>query len=81
VIAGEALAEVAFAVADQWQNRCLGTRLAFLLAARARELGVDRFRANMLADNSRSVALMRRIGRVVSRQHDGPTVELEVALD
>jgi RimJ/RimL family protein N-acetyltransferase len=76
-----AVAEVAFAVADDWQGRSLGTRLAVLLAARARELGISRLRANVLTGNTRSSALMRRMGRVVKRSYHGVAVELEVALD
>jgi RimJ/RimL family protein N-acetyltransferase len=76
-----AVAEVAFAVADDWQGRSLGTRLALLLAARARELGISRLRANMLTGNTRSSALMRRMGRVVNRSYQGVALELEVVLD
>jgi RimJ/RimL family protein N-acetyltransferase len=75
------VAEVAFAVADEWQGRSLGTRLACLLAARARELGIRRLRARMLAGNTRSRALMRSMGRVVDRSYDGVALELEVVLD
>jgi RimJ/RimL family protein N-acetyltransferase len=73
--------EVAFAVTDAWQGRRLGTYLADLLARRARELGIDRIRASMLADNRRSRALLARMGRVVARRYDGGALELEVALD
>jgi RimJ/RimL family protein N-acetyltransferase len=75
------VAEVAFAVADEWQGRSLGTRLALVLAARARELGIRRLRASMLTDNTRSRALMRRMGRVVHRSYEGTALELEVVLD
>jgi RimJ/RimL family protein N-acetyltransferase len=75
------LAEVAFAVTDPWQGRRLGTRLALLLAARAGELGVRRLRANMLSENPRSHALMRRLGRVVRRSYDGSALEIEITLD
>jgi RimJ/RimL family protein N-acetyltransferase len=75
------VAEVAFAVADDWQGRCLGTRLASLLAARARELGIHRVHASMLSGNTRSRALMRRMGRVVNRSYEGAAIELEVVLD
>jgi len=75
------VAEVAFAITDGWQNRRLGTRLALLLAARARELGIRRLRANMLSENPRSQALMRRLGRVVRRSYDGNALEVEIALD
>jgi RimJ/RimL family protein N-acetyltransferase len=75
------VAEVAFAVTDAWQGRSLGTRLAVLLAARARELGIHRLRASMLTENVRSRALMRRMGRVVNRSYEGAALELEVTLD
>ena len=76
-----AVGEVAFAIADAWQNRRLGSRLAELLATRARQLGIRRIRATMLADNARSRALMGRMGRVVRSKYVGSAVELEVALD
>jgi acetyltransferase len=73
--------EVAFAVTDAWQGRRLGTYLAEVLVRRARELGIHRVRATMLADNHRSRALVRRMGRVVARRYERGAVELEVALD
>jgi RimJ/RimL family protein N-acetyltransferase len=73
--------EVAFAVVDAWQGRRLGAYLAETLARRARELGMSRLRAGMQADNTRSRALMRRMGRVVARRYEGGSLELEVALD
>ena len=76
-----AVAEVAFAVTDEWQGRCLGSRLADILAKRARQLGIGRVRATMLADNSRSLALIQRMGRVATSRYDGGALELEVVLD
>ena len=73
--------EVAFAVADSWQGRGLGTSLAELLARRTRELGIRTVRATLLADNVRSRALLRRMGRIVARRYDHGALELEVALD
>ncbi len=73
--------EVAFAVADDWQNRRLGTHLAQLLARRARQLGMQRLRATILADNARSRALFLGLGRVVGRRYEHGAVELEIALD
>jgi RimJ/RimL family protein N-acetyltransferase len=73
--------EIAFAVTDAWQNRRLGTYLAKLLACRARELGMVRLRATILADNSRSKALLLGMGRVVGRRYEQGAVELEIALD
>jgi RimJ/RimL family protein N-acetyltransferase len=76
-----AVAEVAFAVADECQGRRLGTWLADILAKRARQLGIDRLRATMRADNARSLALFQRMGRVAERRFDGGALELEVVLD
>jgi RimJ/RimL family protein N-acetyltransferase len=75
------VADVAFAVADEWQDRRLGTRLAGILTKRARQLGIDRLRATMRADNPRSLALFKRMGRVAARRFDGGALELEVVLD
>jgi RimJ/RimL family protein N-acetyltransferase len=73
-------AEVAFAVADEWQGRGVGTQLADALARRARAAGVRRLRASAFADNVRSLSLVRRLGRVVESRRDGPTVEVVVEL-
>jgi RimJ/RimL family protein N-acetyltransferase len=73
--------EVAFAIADAWQGRCLGAALADVVARRARELGMGRLRATMLAGNKGSGALMRRMGPVVARRYDAGSLELEIALD
>jgi GNAT superfamily N-acetyltransferase len=53
--------EVAFAVADEWQGRGVGTVLADRLAADARAAGITSFCADVRADNTRSLALMRRL--------------------
>ena len=76
----EHVAEVAFAVVDGCQGRRLGTRLAELLACRAREEGIERLRAFVLAENRNSRALVRRLGRLVDHSFDGDSVELVVAL-
>jgi GNAT superfamily N-acetyltransferase len=54
-------AEVAFAVADEWQHCGVGTILADRLAADARAAGIERLHATMHADNRDSLALMRRV--------------------
>jgi acetyltransferase len=76
-----AVAEVAFAVADDWQGQTLGTRLAGILAKRARQLGIGRLRATMRADNARSLALLQRLGPVANRRYEDGALELEVVLD
>ena len=74
------LADIAFEVVDRWQSRGLGTRLAQLLACRAREEGVDQLRADVLATNTPSQALIRGLGRPVSTRYEGPTLELVVTV-
>ena len=54
-------AEVAFAVADDWQHRGIGTVLIERLAADARAAGIDSFRADIAPDNAASLALMNRL--------------------
>jgi GNAT superfamily N-acetyltransferase len=73
-------AEAAVAVVDAWQRRGLGTALTALLANRARQEGVERFTALLLATNEGMMRMLRRLGpiRVVSR--DGPVVEVEMDL-
>ncbi|HZQ16836.1 MAG TPA: GNAT family N-acetyltransferase [Gaiellaceae bacterium] len=54
-------AEVAFAVADDWQGRGVGRVLVDRLAADARAAGIRRFTATVTGDNPRSAALLRRL--------------------
>jgi RimJ/RimL family protein N-acetyltransferase len=55
------LAEIAFTVADAYQNRGIGTILLGALAAAARVDGVERFHASVLAENWASRALLDRL--------------------
>jgi N-acetylglutamate synthase-like GNAT family acetyltransferase len=55
------VAEVAFAVADQWQRRGIGTVLVERLAADARAAGIESFRADIAPGNTASQALLRRL--------------------
>jgi len=55
------VAEVAFAVADDWQHRGIGTVLVERLAADARAAGIESFRADITPGNTASQALMRRL--------------------
>jgi len=54
-------AEVAYAVADEWQGHGIGTVLVERLAADARAAGITRFHGDVRADNTPSVKLMRRL--------------------
>jgi acetyltransferase len=76
-----AVAEVAFAVADDWHGRGVGRALAERLAARARRLCLDRLRGYVVASNDRAFAVLRRMGHVVGSRFEGGSYEVEIALD
>lgn len=57
-------AEAAVTVADAWQGRGLGTVLLELLADRAREEEVRRFKAFLLADNRDMFEVLEALGPV-----------------
>ncbi|MGZ4257938.1 MAG: N-acetyltransferase family protein [Gaiellaceae bacterium] len=71
-----ATAEVAFAVADEWQGRGVGTALLAQLTADARAAGVTRLRAFVQTENRRSLNLIRRVATIVETRSSG--AELEV---
>jgi RimJ/RimL family protein N-acetyltransferase len=73
-------AEVAVAVADSWQNRGVATILLSRLTQRAREEGVRRFSAEVLAENRPMLELIDELGDVTVRHTDHGAVELEVQL-
>ena len=74
------IAEAAVVVDDEWHGRGLGSALLRLLADRAREEGVERFDATLLAGNDRMLHLIDSLGpsRIVGR--DGPTIRVEADL-
>jgi len=68
--------EVAFVVQDAWQGRGLGTVLFRELLRAAAANGFRRFRAWVLSENRRMLALIARHGTVEQRAFDGGVVEL-----
>jgi RimJ/RimL family protein N-acetyltransferase len=68
--------EVAFVVADGWQDRGLGTLLFRALLRAAAGNGIRRFRAWVLADNRRMLDLIARYGRIERRTIEAGVVEL-----
>jgi GNAT superfamily N-acetyltransferase len=73
-------AEAAVTVIDDWQGRGLGTLLLELLAVRAREEGIDRFTALMLASNDEMMELLQSLGPVRVMDREVGTVEVEAPL-
>ncbi|WP_225978273.1 bifunctional acetate--CoA ligase family protein/GNAT family N-acetyltransferase [Gandjariella thermophila] len=74
-------AEVAFVVEDNHQGRGLGSILLEHLAAAARERGLKRFVAEVLAENSTMVRVFRDAGYQVSRAFEEGVLHLEFAID
>ena len=62
--------EIAITVADDWQNRGLGTQLAIALIQHAREHGVTKLYSIDLADNTRMRMLARDLGMKASPDPD-----------
>jgi GNAT superfamily N-acetyltransferase len=74
------VAEMAVAVADDWQGHGVGSRLTAALARRARQEGISSFTALALAQNDAMVNLLEELGEVHTGQARLGTVELTVAL-
>lgn len=55
-------AEVSFLVEDAWQRRGIGTILLDALAEIARDHGIERFAADVLADNRLMLSVFRKAG-------------------
>ncbi|HYT10248.1 MAG TPA: GNAT family N-acetyltransferase, partial [Mycobacteriales bacterium] len=75
-IDGTADAEVAFVIDDAQQGRGIGSLLLEHLAAAARERGIERFVAEVLAENSRMVRVFTDAGYQASYSYDSGVVHL-----
>ena len=67
---------MAFAVADEWQGRGVGTALLEQLTADARAAGVTRLRAFVHVENRRSLGLLRRVATIVETRSSGTELEM-----
>ena len=73
-------AEIAFAVADEYQHRGIGVALASELVADARLVGITEITALTSPDNPAALALVKRIARVVDVSFDGPDLAVRAAI-
>jgi len=71
------VAEAAFAVADAYQRRGIGTRLVEQLADRAGRHGIERFVAEVLPDNRGMLGVFEALGFELSRELAGGEVEIQ----
>ena len=73
-------AEAAIVVGDCWQGQGIGRQLGMRLADAARDRGVRRFTATMLAHNLAAHRLLASISDRLTAVHDGALDELTVEL-
>jgi acetate---CoA ligase (ADP-forming) len=73
-------AEIAFAVADTYQHRGIGSALAAELIADARAAGITEITALASSDNPAALALLRRTADVVDVHFEGPELSIRAAI-
>jgi acetyl coenzyme A synthetase (ADP forming)-like protein len=73
-------AEVAFAVADDFQGRGIGTRLLEQLASAAASVGIEEFVAEVMLDNSAMLRVFADAGFETTRETALGTAEVHLAL-
>ncbi|PFG32942.1 GNAT family N-acetyltransferase [Sanguibacter antarcticus] len=78
---GPGEAEVAFNVSDSYQGRGVGSVLLEHVAAAAREVGIQRFTAEVLPQNGKMIAVFREAGYDMSQHVDDGIVTVSMHLD
>jgi RimJ/RimL family protein N-acetyltransferase len=75
-----AAADIAVAVSHDWQRRGVATLLLHELTARAREEGIGRFTASVLAENEAALEMMRKLGEARVLHAEQGVIELVMDL-
>ncbi|HMQ16070.1 MAG TPA: GNAT family N-acetyltransferase, partial [Phycisphaerae bacterium] len=73
-------AEVAFTVQDEWQHKGLGTYLFQRLVQIARGNGIERFTAEVLAENAPMLAVFHRSNLKVTTADEGGVVHVTMTV-
>ena len=73
-------AEVAFAVADEYQNRGIGSALTAQLLADARASGIRKITALVGGDNSAAIHVLRSVATGVTASYEGSDLFIEAAV-
>jgi len=73
-------AEIAFAVADDYQRLGVGSALTAELIADARASGVTEITALMSSDNAAALAMIRRLLRALEIRIEGPELSIRAAI-
>jgi acetyl coenzyme A synthetase (ADP forming)-like protein len=71
------VAEAAFVVADAYQRQGVGTRLLEQLAKRAAAVGIERFLAEVMAENRDMIGVFEAVGFELTRELEGGEIEVE----
>jgi ribosomal protein S18 acetylase RimI-like enzyme len=77
---GDDTAEIAFAVADAYQQRGIGSALAAELLVDARAAGITEVTALASSDNPAALALLRRTANVTDIRLEGPELSIRAAI-
>jgi acetyltransferase len=72
--------EFAIVIADKYQGRGLGTKLTTMLIEWAKEKGVEKIYAQVMAENTKMVRLAEKLGFTTKRYRDGD-VHAELTLN
>jgi len=75
-----AAAEIAFAVEEDFQGRGIASRLLQQLAGIARASGIVRFEADVLAENTPMLAVLRKSGLPMRTSHGQGVVHATLSL-
>jgi ribosomal protein S18 acetylase RimI-like enzyme len=73
-------AEIAFAVADEYQRRGIGTVVAGTLIADARAAGIKEIVALVSSNNRPAVALLRRVLNAIEMCFDGSEISIRAGI-
>ena len=77
---GRRSAEIAFTVDGRYRGQGIASRLLQHLAAIARSQGIERFEAEVLAENHPMLSVFTRSGLPMERRREGGVVHVELAL-
>ena len=80
VATDERSAEVAFVVEEDYQGRGIASRLLAHLAAVALSRRIDRFEADVLAQNAPMLAVFKRCGFALKQHREGGVIHLTLSL-
>jgi acetyltransferase len=70
--------EIAFIVADPWQNLGLGSKMVDYVIEISKEKGLETIYALMLKDNYRAIRLLRKMGFTIQHTEDVTKASLDL---